>query len=412
MSNGTGDSRHRAPGPAAQAIHSRLMIADLHADTLLWRRGISQTEVLRGHVDLARMERGNVGLQAFTIPTRVPLGISCISGHNLDPAGLLAALNGWPLETHTSAYHRALHQANALAAAGVERQGGGARLTIIRSVDELRAWRVSRFPAPGVVNRSIIGAILGLEGSHALNDAVGAEFEELYQRGLRMIAPTHRFDNAFGGSSEGCDRYGLTVPLGERLIETAIARGMILDMAHASSSTLEAAIRIAAKRQHPVVISHSGLQSFLNRLPPCCNGHLPRANTDAEVVAIAQTGGVFGIGFWKEVVGRADVDYVVAAIRHALAILEAHEGKPPLSPGFRTIEHASQHIGLGSDWDGAVETAIDSGQIGLITEGLIAAGISEDRIADIMGRNVCRVVAQSLSGGALTFDQALKVCDY
>ncbi|HEX2886903.1 dipeptidase [Vineibacter terrae] len=412
MSNGTAEDRTLAPGPAARALHDRLLVADLHADTLLWRRAISPTEMRRGHVDLVRMERGNIGLQAFTIPTRVPTGSACISGRGPDPAGLLATLNGWPPETRTSAHHRALHQASTLAAAAAaSRKGSGARLSIIQSVDDLRAWLSARFPVPGTINRDEIGVILGLEGSHALNDTVGAELDALYRLGLRLIAPTHRFDNAFGGSSEGCDRYGLTMPLGKRLIETAIARRMIVDLAHASSGTLEAAVAIATSHRHPVVISHSGLRSFLERLPPCCNGEPMRGNTDAELVAVAQTGGVFGIGFWKEVLGTADVDYIVAAIRHALAVLEAHEGRPPPAPGLRTIKRASQHIGLGSDWDGAVRTAIDAGQVGLITEGLMAAGISQDRIADIMGRNVCRVVAQSLAGGSLTFDQALQLCN-
>jgi microsomal dipeptidase-like Zn-dependent dipeptidase len=257
------------------------------------------------------------------------------------------------------------------------------------------------------VDRSAVGAILGLEGSHALNDAVGAEFEELYRRGLRMIAPTHRFDNAFAGSSEGCLRYGLT-PLGEHLIGTAIARGMIVDMAHASSPALGRAIEIAAVHRHPVAISHSGLRSFLKTLPACCDGHAMRANTDEELIAVAQTGGVFGVGFWREVIGKADVDHVVAAIRHGLEVLRPHEGRKPID-GLRTITRASQHLGLGSDWDGAVKTAIDAAQVGLITEGLMAAGIPEDQIADIMGRNVCRVAAQSLARG--TFDEALKLCD-
>lgn len=411
VANTTAMDRALEPGPDAQVLHGQLMVADLHADTLLWRRGISATEVRRGHVDLVRMGRGNVGLQGFTIPTRVPIGLSCIAGSNPDPAGLLATVNGWPGETHASPYHRALHQADALAAAAERSSTAeGPRLVVIRSVADLHTWKHRRFPASGVVDRSRIGAILGLEGSHALNDRVGEEFEELYRRGLRMIAPTHRFDNAFGGSSEGCRQYGLT-ELGKHLVKAAIAKGMIIDLAHASSGALMEAIVIASQHRQPVVVSHSGLKSFLEQLPAGKNGHLARATSDQELLAVAQTGGVFGVGFWKEVIGTADVDHIVGTIRQAREVLRKHEGKVPTAPGWRVIERASQHIGLGSDWDGAVETAVHSGQIGLITEGLMKADFSRDEIAEIMGRNVCRVVAQSLRE-PLAFWPAQQLCTH
>jgi microsomal dipeptidase-like Zn-dependent dipeptidase len=410
LANRTAETRGPRVDQPAQDFHARLLIADMHADTLLWRRGVSPVEVRRGHVDLVRIERGNIGLQGFTIATRVPVGSACVAEDNPDPAALLATVNGWPAETRASAYQRALYQADSLAAATAVRSPTGLRLDLIRSVDDLRRWRSRRFPAPGVVDRSVVGAVLGLEGSHALNDRVGSELDELYRRGLRMIAPTHRFDNAFGGSSEGCHQYGLTNPLGERLIESAIDRGMIVDMAHASSATLKNTIAIAARRRHPVVVSHSGLRTFLETLPACCRGEPKRANTDAELVDIAQTGGVFGVGFWAEVVGKPDVDHVVRAIRHAMEVLKPYEGRTPETPGLRAITKASQHIGLGSDWDGAVRTAIDSAHVDLITERLLASGVPEDRVADIMGRNVCRAIAQSLSRGSLGFDAAADLC--
>ncbi|HJQ58663.1 MAG TPA: membrane dipeptidase [Vineibacter sp.] len=414
--NRTAEPPERMPGPAAQAVHNRLMVADLHADTLLWRRGISAAEVARGHVDLPRLRRGNIGLQAFTIATRVPSSRGgCIAGDNFDPASLLATINGWPTATHDSAYQRALHQADRLNdAAAANASGPAVQLRVIRSDQNLRAWRAARFPSPGVVDASVVAVVLGLEGSHALNDTVGAELDELYRRGLRMIAPTHRFDNAFGRSSEGCgvagsdsQQRGLT-ELGRQLIRGAIDRRMIVDVSHSSTQAVMDSATIAGPARHPLLVSHGGLRSFLVAQPACCQGHANRASVDDELIAIAQTGGVFGMGFWKAVIGTDDVEHIVAAIRHALAVLQPHVGQPPRAPGFHTIRRASQHVGLGSDWDGAVRTAIHAGQVGLITEGLLAAGVPEQQIADIMGLNVCRVFAQSL--GRTTFDEALRLC--
>ena len=48
--------------PATRALHGRLQIADMHADTLLWRRSLLD-RADRGQVDLPRLEAGNVALQ-------------------------------------------------------------------------------------------------------------------------------------------------------------------------------------------------------------------------------------------------------------------------------------------------------------------------------------------------------------
>ena len=57
----------------ARALHDSLMIVDLHGDTLLWKRKITDS-VDYGHIDLARMQEGNVGLQIFSSVTKTPKG--------------------------------------------------------------------------------------------------------------------------------------------------------------------------------------------------------------------------------------------------------------------------------------------------------------------------------------------------
>jgi membrane dipeptidase len=64
-----------SPPPAAsqrvQELHSSLLIADLHADSLLWGRNLLK-ESTRGHVDVPRLIKGNVALQVFLLPTKTP----------------------------------------------------------------------------------------------------------------------------------------------------------------------------------------------------------------------------------------------------------------------------------------------------------------------------------------------------
>ena len=49
----------------AVELHKKLLVADLHADSLLWDRDLMQRGS-RGHVDIPRLIEGNVALQAFT----------------------------------------------------------------------------------------------------------------------------------------------------------------------------------------------------------------------------------------------------------------------------------------------------------------------------------------------------------
>src|SRR5262245_25419052 len=59
--------------PAAQALHATLDVADMHADSLLWKRDLLQRSD-RGHVDLPRLIEGHVALQVFSSVTKSPKG--------------------------------------------------------------------------------------------------------------------------------------------------------------------------------------------------------------------------------------------------------------------------------------------------------------------------------------------------
>ena len=54
---------------AAIALHKSLFVVDMHADTLMWPHRDILVRNSHGHVDLPRLQEGNVALQAFTIVT-------------------------------------------------------------------------------------------------------------------------------------------------------------------------------------------------------------------------------------------------------------------------------------------------------------------------------------------------------
>ncbi|WP_278258971.1 hypothetical protein [Nocardioides convexus] len=56
-----------------QRLHDSLAIVDMHADTLMWDRDILDRSG-RGHLDLPRLEDGNVALQVFSSVSKSPKG--------------------------------------------------------------------------------------------------------------------------------------------------------------------------------------------------------------------------------------------------------------------------------------------------------------------------------------------------
>src|SRR3546814_3062523 len=57
----------------AKALHKTLTIVDLHSDSLLWSRNFLD-RAARGHMDLPRLEDGNVALQLLSSTTKSPKG--------------------------------------------------------------------------------------------------------------------------------------------------------------------------------------------------------------------------------------------------------------------------------------------------------------------------------------------------
>jgi microsomal dipeptidase-like Zn-dependent dipeptidase len=238
------------------------------------------------------------------------------------------------------------------------------RLTLIETRTDLERYLARRAADP-----SITAAFLAIEGAHALEDDV-ANLDILFEAGYRMVSPSHFFDTAFGGSAHGLVGGGLTAA-GRELLSRMEARGMVVDVAHASSATIDDVLSIAAR---PVVASHTGVQAAV---PGVRN--LP----DDQVRGIAATGGLVGVGFWPVACGGEDAAAIARSIVAAIGL------------------GGVAHVGLGSDFDGGVPTPFDATGMPLVTEALIAEGLSDADIAAVMGGNAVRVLLEGLpSGGA------------
>src|SRR5262245_47644101 len=61
--------------PEATNLHGGLLVADMHADSLLWGRNLDQRWD-RGQVDIPRLSDGDVALQVFSVVTKSPRGLN------------------------------------------------------------------------------------------------------------------------------------------------------------------------------------------------------------------------------------------------------------------------------------------------------------------------------------------------
>ena len=340
----------------AEALHRTLLVADLHADTLLWGRNLLEPS-RAGNIDLPRMLAGNVGLQAFTVVSTVPRKLNI--DRNDDSTDLLPYLGmvqGWPLKALTSPKQRALYQARRMQQF-VDKSNGA--LLLLRTRGDLANFLKLR--AGG---SRVIAVFLGTEGAQPLEGRL-ENLDALFAAGFRMMAPTHFTDTAIGGSAAGVEKGGLT-PLGREWVKQMEDRGMVIDLAHASPATLR---DVAAMVTKPVVVSHAGVKGT------CDNN---RNLSDDQLRAVAATGGVIGVGFWDVATCGQDAQAIARAIRYAVGVIGA------------------EHVALGSDFDGAVPEPFDSSGLALITEALLQQGVSEHDIRLIMGDNVARVLSQTL----------------
>jgi microsomal dipeptidase-like Zn-dependent dipeptidase len=340
----------------ALALHERLWVADLHADSLLWGRDLL-VHSDQGHVDVPRLVEGNVALQVLAVTTKSPRHLNIERNDDRsDDVVLLAIALGWPPATWRRLLPRALHLA-ARADAMAGRSDG--RLTIIRTRADLDTYDAVRRTRPAVT-----AGLLAIEGAHAL-DGDPANVEVVADAGFRMMSPSHFFDNAFGGSAHGIEKTGLT-DRGREMIERMEARRMLVDIAHASGATIDDVLAMASR---PVVASHTGVRGT------CDNArNLP----DAHLRGIAGTGGVLGIGFWPTACGGDDVASIARSIRYAVEVAGV------------------EHVALGSDFDGAVPEPFDATGLVQLTDALLEAGFADDDIAMIMGGNVRRLLADTL----------------
>ena len=338
--------------PEMRHLHRQLRVADLHTDSLLWKRD-PRKEHSYGHADLPRLRKGGVDLQVFSAVTKSPKGLNF--GENAadapDQITKLALAQLWPPRTWGSIYERAAYQAQRLQK--LEAQSSNA-LVIVRSADDMK------------INDGRMLTVLLTEGAHPLEGKL-ENIARLHGEGYRIMGLQHFFDNELGGSMHGTSKAGLT-EFGRKAVLEMVDQGIIIDVAHSSEQVVR---DVLALTPAPIMISHGGV---LSHCPRTVSRNLP----DELTKAIAARGGIIGIGYFEGTICDISPKGIARAIIDAVNVL------------------GPDAVALGSDFDGTVETALDTSELAAITQELMNAGMSEDVTAKVMGENVYRFLSENL----------------
>ena len=344
-----------APYPvseAARTLHADMLIADLHSDSLLWRRN-PEKRWERGHVDLPRLREGGVDIQVFSAVTKSPRGLN-FDGNDADAPDdikMLAYVQLWPQRTWNSIYERAAFQAQRLQT--IEKRSKN-KLVIARKKSDLDQ-------ADGTLI-----ALLLTEGSHPLEGNI-ANIARLYDEGYRAMGLQHFFDNELGGSMHGRSQAGLT-QFGREAVMEMERRNIMIDVAHSSRQVVRDVLAIT---KAPIFISHGGT---ISGCPKTANRNLP----DEILKQIAARGGLLGVGYFGGAICDISPKGIAKEIIHAVDLL------------------GEDAVALGSDFDGTVTTSLDTSELAAITHQLMAQGMAEPQIRKVMGENARRYFADNL----------------
>jgi membrane dipeptidase len=256
-----------------------------------------------------------------------------------------------------------------------------------------------------------LAAIAGIEGGHPLEESL-AGLEHFFARGLRVLTLVWNNHLTWIRSCE--PGAGPEVPaglsdFGRQVVGRLNELGVLIDLSHSSPTAFFEALEVSTR---PVIASHSGCRALHDH---------QRNLTDEQLRALAEAGGVVGLPFLPSFLdgeaqaraARLRESPAYRALRAPSAAgLELERTRfmacelAPLSIERLVdhIEHAlrvagSDHVGLGSDFDGITTTVQgleDAVGYPRLEEALRRRGFGERAVAKVLGENLLRVFDEVL----------------
>jgi membrane dipeptidase len=135
--------------------------------------------------------------------------------------------------------------------------------------------------------------IQSVEGGHFLDGKI-ERLTEAYNRGLRHLTLLHDNDASvpLGDVFTNLARWGGLTAFGAEVIKECNKLGIVVDLSHGNAETVAAALKVAA---HPIIISHTGLDTRAGQNPNMARMMKPRLINKEQAKVVADTGGIIGV---------------------------------------------------------------------------------------------------------------------
>jgi membrane dipeptidase len=364
----------------ARDLHFRSIVVDTHDDTtqrLLNPRFDLGARHADGSIDIPRMREGGLGAIFFSI--WIPGTI-----------------------TGSEAVKRALDQ-----------------IDVVRQQVELHPNDLALATTASEVRQAHaakkIAVLMGVEGGHMIGSDLSV-LRDFAALGVRYMTLTHSVNDEWADSSTDKPIHNGLTDFGKQVVREMNRLGVMVDISHVSDKTFYDALSVS---EAPLIASHSSCRAL-------CDA--PRNMTDDMIKALAAKGGViqinYHVGFLSqefrdaekanpqlekdiqaEVKKRCAEDETCQLVETEKVVREfTAQGKLPPVDWMKIIDHVdhavklvgSSHVGLGSDFDGAVMPAgmEDASHLPQITDALLKKGYSEDGIQKILGGNTLRLMEE------------------
>jgi membrane dipeptidase len=366
--------------PQAKELHAKSIVVDTHDDTtqrLLDPNFDFGARHSDGNVDIPRMREG--GLDAIFFSIWIP-----------------GTVTGQP------AVDRATAQIEAVRRTVVAHPSD---LVLCTTAAQIRAAKGS----------GKICALMGVEGGHMINNSLET-LDKFYSLGVRYMTLTHTVNTDWADSANDKAAHDGLTPFGKQVVAEMNKLGMMVDISHVADKTFYDVLAIS---KAPVIASHSSCRAI-------CTA--PRNMTDQMIKDLAAHGGVIQINYH---IGFLSQEFADASKAHpeygkeieaeakkrcagneACELIEADKvtreyvaaGKLPRVEWTKIIEHidhavklvGADHVGLGSDFDGAdMPYGMDDvSKLPEITNALLAKDYSPADVQKILGGNTLRLMQE------------------
>jgi membrane dipeptidase len=364
----------------AKKLHFSSIVIDTHDDTTQrfldgkFDIGVRHTD---GNIDIPRMREGGLNAIFFSIWT---------SSKTVGPAGVKQALD----------------QIDAVREA-------------VRTHPKVLALATTAAEVREAHQQGKIAALMGLEGGHMIDNDLGV-LRSFAALGVRYMTLTHMGNTEWADSSTDKPEHNGLTPFGKDVVREMNRLGVIVDISHVSDKTF---YDVLATSKAPVFASHSSCRGICDAA---------RNMTDDMIRDLAKNGGVmqinYHVGFLSqefrdferknpdaekeidaEVKRRCGDNQACTMVTGDQVVRDFMEaGKLPKVYYTAIIDHIDHavkvagidHVGLGSDFDGAVMPLgmQDVTHLPQITEALLKKGYSEGDIRKILGENTLRVMTE------------------